>query len=238
MSAQRSRAALSRVRRRKGRQQESFAGSGEALAPASRLDRLGEAWYALWRRKAGLRMAVEFTGALLLIVGVATFALEVYKRFDDQANREEDRAVRNALLLAQIAEIASQNHQNAHSGIIPMLELLARENVSMVSVSLIGVRLPFANIETSDLSYAILRGADLTEARLAGADLRYADLSDATLDGTDMSDVNLSGTNFDGARVSTNLTVAFQCAGHPVEGLTADISAPPIVPCTADLEPK
>lgn len=190
--------------------------------PANRFNRIGEKWFGLWRRNAGLRMFVEFTGAAIVLTGAFAFGF-------DLLNRQEDRAVRNAQLLAQIADISANDPENARGGITPIIEFLAQQGVSMSDITITnsnlieahlgGANLSRANLRGTDLSWAILTEADLyrtdlrgailretsfigaylTHAEFQGADLRGARLDRATLIGADLSRAYLRSAELQGA---------------------------------------
>ena len=65
----------------------------------------------------------------------------------DYADRPIERAVRNAQLLAQVAQLATIDHANATGGIKAILEFLADEKVSMRGIALVGTRLSGLDLE-------------------------------------------------------------------------------------------
>ena len=168
-------------------------------------------WVWLWRQSAGVRTLVEFTGAVIVILGVAGFYIEFQ-------NRQEDRATRNAQLIAQISSLAAINNPtNADVGILTVMEFLAKEKVFMTGLSVSGTNLqyfkeqstPEHKISTSTVRAfgAKLSGAYLSYANLSKTRLRGADLSNAYLLFANLSSADLYAANFSDAElINANLS--------------------------------
>ena len=124
------------------------------------------------------------------IAAVIAAALTLYIEFGFQ--RPQEREVRNAQLLAQIADLSSGNEEKKATtspAVKNIMQLLARENVSME-----GISVPRMNLYDALLADADLTRATLTETNLYNADLTDADLTDANLIDADLIDADLIGT--------------------------------------------
>lgn len=138
----------------------------------------------------------------------------------DYADRPIDRATRNAQLLAQVAQLATIEHNNASGGIKAILEFLADEDVSMRGIALertklSGVDLEGAHLRSVDftraeLSVANLTGANLIGAKLLGANLLGAKLRGANLTGANLTDADLSFADLAGANLTDTVVAQDQ----------------------------
>lgn len=137
------------------------------------------AWFFfLFSHVALFRLSIQAVAAAAILVTI----VGVYGEFQQ---RKIDRGVRIAMLFAQIAELHALEKGK---GLRPIVEVLARERVSMMRV---------------DLS-----GADLTGVDLSGADLRQANFSGADLSGVDLSDANLTHADLSGANFNSSFSIA------------------------------
>ena len=156
-------------------------------------------------------------------------------------DRNSDRAVQRATMLATIVQVAATAETNdGQNPAVPIIETLVREKLNLSSlplprVNLSGAVLARANLREANLGGAVLNGAVLAHANLGeanlggavlnGADFYYANLRGANLRGTDLSLANffeadlskadLSGALFDGARYLTQAQLDVACGELP-----------------------
>ena len=154
------------------------------------------------------------------IAAVIAAALTLYIEFGFQ--RPQEREVRNAQLLAQIADLSSGNEEKKATtspAVKNIMQLLARENVPMEGISVQRMILKKAELENAILTEANLRkaklsGSNLTGAELTGAELTDAELTDAELTDAELTDAELADAELvradltDADLISANLTKA------------------------------
>ena len=179
------------------------------LWPLAPIEYIAGWWFWLWRSSYGIRFIVEWSGALVIMLGAIGFFLDV-------KNREEDRATRNAQLVAGISNLASSDNLNAQSGISAQMELLARENVAMRGIVLSETSLRNGtNLSGADMKDSILGGtsligvnfqrADLSESTLTFAKASWANFEESNLSETTMIGVELHNANLKGANLTKSV---------------------------------
>ena len=152
----------------------------------------GEGWFKIWNENAGLRMAIEFVGALTLMFGVAGLWWDYQAKQEEREDRADQR----------LARMWAQGMDNRPGNIrrIPALEFLNKEGHPLAGISipkayLVEIDLTRANLRGANLRHATLRDANLKEANLWNANLEGANLSNATLEGANLWNANLEGAN-------------------------------------------
>jgi uncharacterized protein YjbI with pentapeptide repeats len=166
--------------------------------------RAGLIWFftrpqAWWQGVPAWRFTLEVGGAVLALIGLVAFLL-------DLQNREEERVNRAWSLVA-----AAKVEGTGNVGLIEALETLASRGIDLsqvklpgaylVRVRLRGAMLYMANLSEANLRRAVLNQAKLGDADLRGADLHWADLSDADLVGADLRKASLVVADLRGANL-------------------------------------
>lgn len=127
-------------------------------------------------------MVVESAGAALVATGALSFYLELQQR-------ETDRAVRNATLIAQVSSLAKPGDRAAGIGIASLVEFLVREGVSLDAASFTGVYFP----ARTDFSGAQLRSANFDNVVLTAGIFHEANLGD-TIPTPESIEIGIWGT--------------------------------------------
>lgn len=167
-------------------------------------------------RPVWLFRAMRITEFIAVLAGLTALGFELQ-------DRQEERAVRKARVLAEVALLKLEHGPQASPAIRSSLEVLVEQGVNLRGIDLQaidlrgaklrGAKLSHANLgnalawtadfSESDLTFASFEGALMPEANfraayLARANLRSAKLQRSDLSSADLSESSLRGATFDG----------------------------------------
>ena len=174
-----------------------------------RKQRSNAAWAGLRPQRHSSRRALVGLGGLLAAVVVMAIGQRIFSHPDRVALA--DRCVADA---TQSAVWDWCPYDGLHAEYLEITGLRAR-SAHLVGASLVGEKLPNA-----DMSYAELAGANLSlaafqDARLVGVRLTNARLDFADFSGSDLRFADLSGSSIDNAKFAhANLSGAIWVDGH------------------------
>jgi hypothetical protein len=126
--------------------------------------RAGPAWFftrpqAWWQGVPAWRFTLGVGGAVLALIGLVAFLLDLENRREERVNREEDRINRAWSLVA-----AAKVEGTGNVGLIEALETLASRGINLSQIKLPGAYLAGVHLVGADLDGADLSGADLSGA--------------------------------------------------------------------------
>ncbi len=184
----------------------------------ARPDHWASVFFYLFHNVALFRISFE-------IVAVVAIVVTVFGVFSEYQERSKDRAVRGAMLLAQIHQLRSLPIEERDAPLHAIVEALSRDgfpldridlsDMILNDLDLSGASLRRANFDDVQILNVKFRGSNLRETtfkhgKISGADFRYANLEGATfwsannIKNVDFSNSNLtsvifSDTNIDGS---------------------------------------
>lgn len=184
----------------------------------ARPDHWASVFFYLFHNVALFRISCE-------IVAVTAIVATVVGVFSEYQERSKDRAVRGAMLLAQIHQLRSLPIEERDAPLHAIVEALSRDDFPLDRIDLSdmilhdldlsGASFRHANFDDVQILNVKFRSSNLRETtfnrgRISGADFRYADLEGATfgyainIKNVDFSNSNLASvifsyTNIDGS---------------------------------------
>lgn len=167
----------------------------EAQTPASATAGLG---WTQW-----LQVVVNFTKVLEAAVFIfGGYQFWATRKERKQADRESAERARIDSIYQAWQVINSAQGKGGSGGRIEALRALLKNNVSMAGINLDGAWLESVQLAGATLVRSSFQHANLTNANLAGVNLEGADLRNATLVNANLSGANLHGARLAGARLS------------------------------------
>lgn len=145
-------------------------------------------FFYIFKTSALVRFSIELTAFTAVIVGVVGLWL-------DLVQRDIDRSVRAATLLAQMAQTQSVAKGKSNFAMRASIEALARNKTSMQYMELDDIDLFGAKLVGADFSYTSFVSANFYGANLNGSRLYSAILIDANFETADLRNANLFGAS-------------------------------------------